>query len=161
MESGFSEKAAIKLLHSLFIMEGEGAALATVDMGIIDMYSGVCDFLKLGAASTYLKRDDCVEVFHSTSMPLSGEEILDMETTTKKLFHGDFVIMMSDGIIEAAARQNKEQIIDDIILNLESKRPQDMADEILNKTMKELGDIIRHDDISRRYCCIKIGLGNN
>ena len=116
MESGFGEETTLKLVNTLFVLEGEDLSPATVDMSIIDMYSGVCDFLKLGAAATYVKRGDWVEALRSTSLPIGGEECLDIESATKKLYDGDFVIMMSDGIIETAAKLNKEEEIGKLIL---------------------------------------------
>lgn len=147
MESGFSEDTAIKLINTIFVLEGENASPATVDMGIIDMYSGICDFMKLGAASTYVKRGDWVEALRSTSLPMGGSSTPDIENATKKLYDGDFVIMMSDGIVESAAKQNKEDILGKIILEMESGKPQDMADEILDRALKELGEE-REDDMT-------------
>lgn len=140
MESGFSEETALKLINTLFVLDGENAAPATVDMGIIDRYSGVCDFMKLGAASTYVKRGDWVDAIRSTSLPMGGGGMPDIESTTKKLYDGDFVIMMSDGIIESAARQNKEEALGEIILDLEAGKPQEMAREILKRAQLMLGE---------------------
>ena len=137
MESGFTEETALKLINTIFVLEGENAAPATVDMGIIDRYSGVCDFMKLGAASTYVKRGDWVEAIRSTSLPMGGGEMPDIESTTKKLYDGDFVIMMSDGIIESAARQNKEELLGKMILDMKPGKPQEMARELLKKARKE------------------------
>lgn len=138
MESGFSEDTALKLINTIFVLEGENASPATVDMGIIDRYSGMCDFMKLGAASTYVKRGDCwVEAIRSTSMPMGGGCAPDIESTAKKLYDGDFVIMMSDGIVESAARQDKEDVLGQMILDIKPGKPQDMADELLEKACRE------------------------
>lgn len=147
MESGFSEETALKLVNTIFVLEGENASPATVDMGIIDMYSGICDFMKLGAASTYVKRGDWVEALRSTSLPMGGNSTPDIESTSKKLYDGDYVIMMSDGIVESAARQNKEEILGKIILEMDAGKPQDMANEILSKALKELGEE-KEDDMT-------------
>ena len=140
MTSGFCEEATLKLVNTLFALEENELSPATVDMSIIDMYSGVCDFLKLGAAATYVKRENWVECLRSTSPPLSGEAALDIESATKKLYDGDFVIMMSDGMVEAAAKLKKEDEIGEIILNAKAGKPQDMADKILEEAMKMFGD---------------------
>jgi hypothetical protein len=147
MESGFGEETTLKLVNTLFVLEGEDLSPATVDMSIIDMYSGVCDFLKLGAAATYVKRGDWVEVLRSTSLPIGGEECLDIESATKKLYDGDFVIMMSDGIIETAAKLNKEEEIGKLILEAKPGKPQEMADRILNDAIHLLGDV-KEDDMT-------------
>ena len=139
MMSGFGEETTLKLVNTLFALEGDELSPATLDMSIIDMYSGVCDFLKLGAATTYVKRGSWVESLRSTSPPISGEEVLDIESTTKKLYDGDFVIMMSDGMVEAAAKLDKEEEIGDIILKAKEGKPQDMADKILSEAIKIFG----------------------
>lgn len=147
MESGFGEETTLKLVNTLFVLDGENISPATVDMSIIDMYSGVCDFLKLGAAATYVKRGDWVEALRSTSLPIGGEECLDIESVTKKLYDGDFVIMMSDGIIEMAAKLNKEEEIGKLILDAEPGKPQEMADRILSEAIHLLGDV-KEDDMT-------------
>ncbi len=145
MESGFGEETTLRLINTLFVLDGENISPATVDMSIIDMYSGVCDFLKLGAAATYVKRGDWVEALRSTSLPIGGEECLDIESVTKKLYDGDFVIMMSDGIIETAAKLNKEEEIGKLILEAKSLKPQEMADSILDGAIELLGDVNEDD----------------
>lgn len=145
--SGFDEEIALKLINSIFTLGGEGTNPATVDMGIIDMYSGICDFVKLGAASTFVKRGNWLEVIKSTSMPIAGDESVDIESTTKKLYDGDFVIMMSDGLMEAVEKEEKEEAIGEIILGLKSLKPKEMAKEILNKTL-ELTKTEKEDDMT-------------
>ncbi len=144
---GFDEEVALRMINSIFTLNGEEGATATVDMGIIDMYSGMCDFVKLGAASTYVKRGDWLEVIKSTSLPIGGEEYIDMESTTKKLYDGDFVIMMSDGLMEAVEKNEKEEALGEIIMGLKSLKPKEMAKEILNKAL-EITGTKREDDMT-------------
>ncbi len=145
--SGFNEEVALRMINSIFTLNGEETSTATVDMGIIDMYSGMCDFVKLGAASTYVKRGDWLEVIKSTSMPIGGDEYIDMESTTKKLYDGDFVIMMSDGIMEAVEQEEKEDALGEIIMGIKSLKPGEMANEILNKTL-EITGCEKEDDMT-------------
>lgn len=145
--SGFDEEVALRMINSIFTLNGEESATATVDMGIIDMYSGMCDFVKLGAASTYVKRGDWLEVIKSTSLPIGGDESIDMESTTKKLYDGDFVIMMSDGLMEAVESQEKEEALGEIIMGIKSLKPKEMAKEILNKALEVTGSK-REDDMT-------------
>jgi len=145
--SGFDEEVALRMINNVFTLNGEQAGTATVDMGIIDRYSGMCDFVKLGAASTYVKRGDWLEVIKSTSLPIGGNEMVDMESTTKKLYDGDFVIMMSDGLMEAVENNDKEEALGEIIMGIKSLKPKEMAREILNKTL-ELTGSRRQDDMT-------------
>lgn len=139
MKGGFSEEAAIRLINSVFTIDSDVANPAALDMGIIDMYSGVCDFMKLGAASTFVKRGKWVEAIKSTSLPIGSTGCADIETTSKKLYDGDFVIMMSDGIMESIEEEDKEKTIGEIILGIKEGKPEEMAKEILKKALAHTG----------------------
>ena len=130
MNCGFSEELTLKLINSIFIND-EGGNPTTVDMSIIDMHSGVCDIVKSGAATTYVKRNGWVEAIKSTSLPIGVMESVDIETTKKKLYDGDFLIMMSDGLVESIEGEDKDDVISSIILEAKSKKPKELAMEIL------------------------------
>ena len=55
--------------------------------------------------------------------------------------------MMSDGIIETAAKLNKEEEIGKLILEAKSLKPQEMADSILDGAIELLGDV-KEDDMT-------------
>lgn len=136
MDGGFSEEASLRLINTVFLVDSSDINPASVDMGIIDMYSGVCDFLKIGAATTFIKRGGWIEAIRSSSMPMGADCKVDMETSSKKLYDGDFVIMMSDGIVEAIDDEDKEKYISRILMDIKSVNPQEMAQEILGKVLK-------------------------
>ena len=136
LSCGFSEDSAIRLINSVFMINSETTSPATVDMGIIDMYSGMCDFVKLGAASTFVKRGKWVEVIKSTSLPMGVMCGPDMESTSKKLYDGDYVIMVSDGILDSIPGEDKEKELGKIIMDIGSSKPKDMADKILREVME-------------------------
>ena len=147
MKGGFSEEAAIRLINSVLMIDSDVASPAALDMGIIDMYSGVCDFMKLGAASTFVKRGRWVEAIKSTSLPIGSTGCADIETTSKKLYDGDFVIMMSDGIMESIQEEDKEKTIGEIILDIKEGKPEEMAKEILKKALAH-SDRKKDDDMT-------------
>ena len=146
MESGFDEESALSLINNVFALEGENVSPATVDMGIIDRYSGVCDFKKLGATSTFVKRGAWVEVINSTTLPIGGSAVADVEGLSKKLYDGDYIIMMSDGVVEPSEVSEQEEL-GNILVNLKSKKPKEMANEILEK-VKEKWPNRRKDDMT-------------
>lgn len=147
MKGGFSEEASIRLINSVLMIDSDVASPAALDMGIIDMYSGVCDFMKLGAASTFVKRGRWVEAIKSTSLPIGSTGCADIETTSKKLYDGDFVIMMSDGIMESIQDEDKERTIGEIILGIKEGKPEEMAKEILKKALAH-SDRKKDDDMT-------------
>lgn len=145
LESGFGESTILKLINSVLLTGSQWQEPATVDMALIDQYSGICQFLKLGAASTYIKRGNWVECITSTSLPIGVLGEVDVETITKKLYNGDFIIMVSDGIVEALNCSDKEEAIGRIIMDIETSSPREMAFEILTRALENSEGIPKDD----------------
>ncbi len=136
MEAGFKEESAIKLINSVLVLKTDQQTFSTIDMSVIDQYTGVCEFIKIGASTTFIKRDNWVETIRSTTLPIGVFNQVDYDTVVKKLYDGDFVIMVSDGIIDSIIDYDKEAIIEKIIMESESQNPQELATEILNKALQ-------------------------
>lgn len=147
LESGFCESTALKLVNSVLLTGNQWQEPAAVDMALIDRYSGICRFLKMGAACTYIKRGNWVECIKSTSLPMGVFGEVDVETITKKLYNGDFVIMISDGIVDSLNCEDKEETIGRIIMDISTSSPREMAVQILSRSLV-LSDGIPKDDMT-------------
>ena len=100
LNAGFDRESSIKMLHSVMLLK-DGNCFSTMDLAAVNLYTGECELLKVGAAATFLKRGDWVETVSSTSMPMGIIGEADYECTKKQLRPGDFLIMVSDGILDA------------------------------------------------------------
>ena len=147
LSSGFGESTTLKLANSIMLTGNQWQEPATVDMALIDQYSGMCQFLKLGAACTYINRGNWVECIKSTSLPMGVFEEVDMETITKKLYDGDFVVMVSDGIVDALKVEDKEAAMGRIIMDIDTSNPRQIAMEILSQALA-ISDGIPKDDMT-------------
>ena len=70
MEAGFEKKSALRLLNTLFVANYEGKSFATLDMAAINLHTGICEIMKNGAATTFVKREDGVEMIASSALPV-------------------------------------------------------------------------------------------
>ncbi len=131
LEGGFSEEVTLKFINSMMLINSESVNPATIDMGLLDLYSGVCDFIKLGAAATFIKRGDWVEVIKSTSLPAGVVNDNNFDSVSKKLYDGDFVIMVSDGILDSISDEDKEKALSQMIMNIDSNKPKEIAKRLL------------------------------
>lgn len=145
IDSGFEESTILKLANSIMLTGNQWQEPATVDMALIDQYSGICQFLKLGAACTYIKRGNWVECIKSTSLPMGVLEEVDMETITKKLYDGDFVIMVSDGIVDALDCPDKEEAMGRIIMDIHTANPKQMAISVLSQALAKCKGVPEDD----------------
>ncbi len=147
MDSGFSEDIAIKMINSVMLINSGSEKPTTLDMGILNLTSGMCDFVKLGAASTFVKRGKWVEAIKSETMPMGVFDQVDIESTSKKMYSGDMIIMVSDGIVEAIDDEDKEKIMSEIILNIDSTNPKEMASMVLENVL-QYGSSEPEDDMT-------------
>ena len=123
------------MLNSALVLQREDGRFSTLDICTIDLYTGICDFLKAGASTTFIRRDHWVEAISSTSLAVGLMQQLDFEVASRKLYHGDFVIMITDGVLDALPEEKEEETMKEIILNLNVQTPKEMAREILERIM--------------------------
>lgn len=136
MEAGFREESAIKLINSVLLLKSEKQSFSTIDMSIINQFTGICDFVKIGASTTFIKRDNWVETISSTTLPAGVLNKVDFDGITKKLYDGNFVIMVTDGVLDCISDYDKEKILEEIIMEIKSNNPQEIANYILEKAME-------------------------
>ncbi len=145
LKAGYEEETALRLVNSVLLGKENGEASTAVDLAITDLYSGKCSFYKSGAAATFIKRNQWVEVMKSTSLPIGVLKEVDYESAYKKLYDGDYIIMVSDGVLEAFSGENKEEELGRLLMDIHTKNPKDMADELLEAVQKSSGEEITDD----------------
>ena len=135
MESGFSQETAAKMVNSALVLKDQEGMFSTVDICAVDLYTGICNFLKAGAASTFIKRDHWVESITSESLAAGLVQQIDFETASRKLYHGDYLIMMTDGVLDALPSQKEEETMKEIIMDVHEEAPKDLGRGILERVL--------------------------
>lgn len=135
IDAGFEERTAIDFINSAYINGGGRGNPVTMDMSVVDCQSGIIHCIKLGAVSTFIKRDGWVEIIKSSTLPMGVLEQVDYDCTDKKLYDGDYVIMISDGVLDNLPCVNKEEKLVEIINAVKMKKPKAIAEEILKASM--------------------------
>jgi stage II sporulation protein E len=133
LETGFREEVSLKLINLSLMVNEEAGNTATVDLGIVDQYTGICDFIKMGAAPAYIKHRDWVEMLKSTSLPMGILDGVDYDRVTKKLEDGDMIIMVSDGVVEAMEGQYKEVALCELIGQITEPNPREFARTLMER----------------------------
>ena len=120
------------------IADGMGSGTGnpvTMDMSVIDCQSGYMHCMKLGAVSTFIRRDKWVEIIQSTTLPMGVLEQVDYDCTTKKLYDGDYIVMVSDGVLDNIPCVNKEERMAQMIHALTIREPSAMAEKLLEQSL--------------------------
>lgn len=137
IDAGFKAETAIKLINSSLVLKADKQTFSTIDMSIINLFTGMCEFIKIGAAATFIKRNNWVETISSTTLPIGMFGNVDYDTVTKKLYEGDIVIMVTDGVLDSIRGEDKEACMEQIIMELKSQNPQEIANRILDKALSQ------------------------
>lgn len=138
--AGFPKETAIQMMNTALVMGREEIRFSTIDMSIFDLYNGKCEFVKVGASTTYIKRGDKVERISSTSLPIGVVQYLEIETTKKRLENGDFVIMVTDGVLDALPVGEQDLLMETIISGTNKNNPKEMAHHILEQILEWTGE---------------------
>lgn len=153
MEAGFSVETAIRMMNSAMVMKGENDLYSTVDLCKINLYSGKADLYKIGAAATFVKRMDEVFCITSQTLPVGAEAQVEIETARVKLENGDFVVMVTDGVLEYLHVPKPEETMQEVIESIKTNNPGILAKRIMERVMLFNGGVAK-DDMTVLAACV-------
>lgn len=137
LEAGFRTETAIRLINSNLVLKADKQTFSTIDIGNINLCTGMCEFVKIGAASTFIKRENWVETISSTTLPIGMFKSVDYDSVTKKLYEGDIIIMVTDGVLDCLQTEDKEKYMEKTIIDIKSNNPQEIANRILDHALSQ------------------------
>lgn len=146
LENGFSVMAAVNMINHILLNWRCQQTPTTLDICVLDLYSGVCQFVKMGAAVGYLKRGKSVSAIRGQAVPLgiiSWEDTEQNKVPREQLQTGDMLIMMTDGVSEKAGLA-ADEILKELISGCTICNAEEMADWLM-KQLLMLDDAIRDD----------------
>ncbi|MDD4602127.1 Stage II sporulation protein E [bioreactor metagenome] len=147
---GFDVDVAVKTVNSLLLLKTPEESFATVDMAIIDTYSGDTEFLKIGSAPSYIKRVREVSTIQSSSLPIGIIHQIEINPIKTAVVAGDIIIMVSDGIADVVTNASRrggerESWIPNFLRKVEGDHPQEIADHLLRQAVHFSGSHLRDD----------------
>ena len=132
---GFTVDLAVKTVNSMMIIRNPEEVFATMDMAVIDTYSGCTEFLKIGSAPSFIKRVGEVLTVKSSSLPIGILNQIEIEPITQYLAKDDMIVIVSDGIIEAKRQGQFEWLVNYLRCST-ADNPRQVADQILAQALK-------------------------
>lgn len=141
LDAGFPKETALQMLNTAMVMGREEVRFSTIDMGQIDLYSGVCELAKAGASTTFIKYRDKVESIRSTSLPMGVMAKLEVDYVERRLQDGDMVIMVTDGVMDALPVGEQDFLMHAIIEGTSLNNPKELAHHILEQVLECSGQV--------------------
>ncbi|MEB1806010.1 MAG: stage II sporulation protein E [Bacillaceae bacterium] len=147
LQSGIEETVAIKSVNSVLSLRTTDEIFSTLDLAMIDLQDANAKFLKIGSIPSFIKRGSTVTKIEASNLPMGIIQEFDVDVVSEQMKAGDLLIMMSDGIFDAPKHvENKEMWMKRIISEVSSEDPQEVADLILERVIRNEGSI--EDDMT-------------
>ena len=140
LTAGFPMKMAVQMLNTALVMGREEVYFSTVDMCVFDLYEGSCELLKAGASTTFIWYEDRIEKISSVTLPIGVIQNIEIDCIYRELHDGDFVVMVTDGVMDALPVGEQEPLIGTFIKGAGSQNPKEMAHYILEQVLEWTGE---------------------
>lgn len=145
LQTGVREQLSVQLVNACLATKNRGEHFSTLDLLLIDLYTGYGQMMKYGAATSYIKRADWIESVSSTSLPMGVHEQAACACTGKKFYDGDYIVMVSDGVLESLMCENKDDYMREILLGCEEGDAQSLVDHVIESVHAVCGNRLKDD----------------
>jgi len=144
IESGFDKDLAVRMINSVLVLKSSEESFSTLDICSVDLYTGDAEFIKIGAAATFILRNGKVKVLRSSSLPIGMLNDVDLEISEGQLQHDDIIVMVTDGVTEAVSGSatvlgDSEDWMIEVLKNCRFHNPQDVAEYVLAEAERLAG----------------------
>ena len=149
MEAKIDKEIVINTINNMLLLKSSEEIFSTLDLGIIDLKKGRLETVKMGACSTYISRENKdVDLISSSSLPVGILSEVNLDRHNVKIKDGDFIIMVSDGIVDAGKNNDfGENWLIYFLKKLTTANPKEIANQILDRALElQLGDV--EDDMT-------------
>jgi stage II sporulation protein E len=145
LEAGYDTDTAVNMVNTALFAAGEDDNHPTLDICDIDLYQGKCEMRKVGGAASFLKRGTEVELLTTGNLPLGVFGQVEAESLHKQLQDDDYLIMVSDGVVDAFGGEGYESAMVNIIAQMRDRNPGEIAERLLRIALHASGGRIADD----------------
>ena len=135
VRAGFSPESALHLLNSSMMLQGANEAFSTLDLGILNLYEGTLRLFKSGAVASYLVRDGQAIILREEELPTGVHQEGLATPIEMPLNHGDFLVMVSDGVVEYLHTKDPEGKLGEMMEEIHTKNPGVFAKKLLEQVL--------------------------
>ena len=150
LEAGYSRSQAMSVVNGAMLSATGGEKFATVDLCLLNLWTGESVMNKLGACASYILQGQKMHTVEGAALPLGIiEHAVPMEHSFT-LGEGDMLLLVSDGITDAF---RQEEDFSRILHQNRGQPPQRIADALLREAIMQQ-DGLPTDDMT--VLCAKI-----
>lgn len=147
VDAKIEDEIVINTINNMLLLKSTDEMFSTLDLGIIDLKKGYLETIKMGACSTYIKRQDGeVDLISSSSLPVGILSDIKLDRHKVKIKDGDYVVMVSDGIVDAGKNNNLgDNWLIYFLQNINTTNPKEISNLILDRALEIQGGEVEDD----------------
>lgn len=130
LEAGISEEFALEMIQDALLFQ-DRKAFSTIDAAVISLKTGVLKLLKAGGMATFIRHKNSVERVVPMALPPGCRINQKFDLKYKKLYDGDMVIMVSDGMLEFENMPEIPFRMESLIEKIKTNNAQVFANELI------------------------------
>ncbi len=135
LDSGFDKELALRTINSVLLLRSRSETFTTMDMLMVDLYTGEVDFIKTASAPSFIKRAKQITMISSSSLPIGILEDVEPVSERRALLPRDMILMVSDGVMEVSRELNGEKWIPELLKQTAETDPQKIAELVINRAL--------------------------
>ncbi len=142
IKAGYSRDLAIRMVNSVMMHNcPDEDNFATVDMCVVNLYSGEIELLKIGAPPSFLVRQNKVQVIQAGSLPVGIVDDINIFSMQGEMDSGDMLVMVTDGVSNAYPyTAENEEWIASVLKEIVDLPAQEVAELILRLALSGNGE---------------------
>jgi stage II sporulation protein E len=146
LTSGFNKEVSINLINSTIALNSKTDMYSTIDIIILDLVEGNVEFIKNGAAPSYIKHKKNTEIIKALSLPCGILPNVEVITFEKELKDGDIIVLCTDGIMESNTEYNNKEVwVRDVLEDIETDNVQKIADILIHEAIDNSFGVAKDD----------------
>lgn len=145
LSGGFDEQKTIEIINSTLKLKGDDTTFSTLDTLIVNLKNGDAQFIKIGAAPTYVIEDGKITTITNINMPMGLIKDTDYVPIGKKLKDNAVVIQISDGVV-TDHMDTKDNYFAHYLAQMDvAKTTKAIAEELHKLVLKENKNVLADD----------------
>ena len=135
MEAGFAQETAIGMMNSAMVLKDGDESYSTLDFAGIDLYTGMLTITKIGAAASFVRHRGEVSCMRASTLPAGVDASCAGDELYRKLAHGDFLVMVTDGVLEYLHVKHPEEKLAEMIKEIHTENAETFASTLMEHVM--------------------------
>lgn len=145
LESGMGIKNIVSICNSMLISSQKGMNFGTLDICVLDTYSGEVEMVKAGGASTFVIKPERVGKYEATSLPVGVVNGSEVDTFVDVIQDTSFIVMVTDGVLDLIQGENENEVMAQIIRSQRTENPKELSEIILQTILKRNNGVATDD----------------